>query len=397
MKRTLALLLGIGLGLAGAAAATADPLRYTVLLSGNKAGQHTWESVGGEIVLKFRYNDRGRGPDITERIKLDSTGLPQTVSITGHDYLKNPVRETFERGAGARGRATWSNQAEKGDSDAAGAFYLTFNGAPGELGLLARALLARPDGRLPLLPAGEARLERTGEEAVEGAAGRRAVVQYTLAGISFAPFPLWLESDGTFFGVVDPWFSVVREGYEDAIPNLVAAQEATTDRGWRALAARAARRPKGPLVVRNARLFDSQTLAVREATTVLLDGERIVAVGADNEVAAPAGAEVLDAGGRTLLPGLWDMHVHVGATDGPLHLAAGVTTVRDLANDLDLLARMRKQWDALETIGPRVVAAGFIDGPGPYAGPTKVLVDDIEQGREWVRRYAELGYRQIKL
>jgi imidazolonepropionase-like amidohydrolase len=56
-----------------------------------------------------------------------------------------------------------------------------------------------------------------------------------------------------------------------------------------------------------------------------------------------------------------------------------------------------RAWDAGETLGPRVIASGFLDGPGPYAGPTKALVDDAEAGREWIRRYAELGYRQIKL
>src|SRR5205823_927478 len=71
--------------------------------------------------------------------------------------------------------------------------------------------------------------------------------------------------------------------------------------------------------------------------------------------------------------------------------------VRDLANDIDeLLARKKRIEDGTE-IGTRIVMAGFIDGPGPYQGPTKVLVADEKSGREWIDKYAALGMVQIKL
>jgi hypothetical protein len=91
------------------------------------------------------------------------------------------------------------------------------------------------------------------------------------------------------------------------------------------------------------------------------------------------------------------MHTHLSEDQGILHLAAGVTTVRDMANDTDKLLDLRKRWDSGETIGPRVLMAGFIDGPGPYAGPSKVLVDTEEQALAAVDNYAKLGYVQIKL
>ena len=97
------------------------------------------------------------------------------------------------------------------------------------------------------------------------------------------------------------------------------------------------------------------------------------------------------------MPGLWDMHGHLGPLDGLLNLAAGVTTARDLANDTDQLLDLRKRWDAGEAIGPRVLMAGFMDGPGPFAGPSKVLVDTEEEALAAVNNYAKLGYVQIKL
>ncbi len=97
------------------------------------------------------------------------------------------------------------------------------------------------------------------------------------------------------------------------------------------------------------------------------------------------------------MAGLWDMHVHQGEVDGALNIAAGVTTVRDLANDTDFVMNLRNQFDKGEAIGPRVILAGFIDGSGPYAGPTKVLVDTEEQVRSAIDNYAKLSYVQIKV
>ena len=91
------------------------------------------------------------------------------------------------------------------------------------------------------------------------------------------------------------------------------------------------------------------------------------------------------------------MHVHVGDDDGLLNIAAGVTTVRDLANDTDELEARRKRFDSGLEIGPRVIAAGFMDGPGPFQAPTKVLVDTEQKVHDAIARYAALGYPQIKV
>ncbi|HZD93038.1 MAG TPA: amidohydrolase family protein, partial [Candidatus Sulfotelmatobacter sp.] len=106
---------------------------------------------------------------------------------------------------------------------------------------------------------------------------------------------------------------------------------------------------------------------------------------------------IVDAKGKTLMPGLWDMHVHVSPGDGLLHMACGVTSVRDLANDTDALIAMRRRFDEGSEIGPRIVMAGFVDGRGPYQGPTKVFTDTEEEAKTAIENYAKLGYVQIKV
>ncbi|HWC65133.1 MAG TPA: amidohydrolase family protein, partial [Thermoanaerobaculia bacterium] len=259
------------------------------------------------------------------------------------------------------------------------------------------ALLKAPDRSVPLLPAGRAAIAAAGERTVRRGAESRTVTQYLVTGIDFAPFPVWLDRDGSFFASVSSWLTVVPEGWEGCVAELAAAQEEAATARRRALAAKLAHRYPA-IAFTHAAVFDSLSASVAPGRTVVVSGGRIAAAGPDGTVAIPPGAEVIDASGKTLLPGLWDMHVHLGsATDGLLDLANGLTTVRDMGNDPDTLLAWKKQFDDGTAAGPRVELAGLVDGSGPYSGPIKVKVDDEAQARAAVDDYFRRGYAQIKI
>jgi hypothetical protein len=396
MPKSSAFILTVLAFLTLAAAPAPQEVRYDFLLAGNLAGAAV-SSVepDGTRVYNFEFNDRGRGPQTRERVRLDERGLPTFMEITGHDYLKVPVEERFSR---SQGRASWKNASEKEDREVREpAFYLSLSGAPQETELLAKALLAAPGNKLPLLPVGEARIEKVASTRVQAGGESRAVDLYSLHGLGFTPNYVWLDSQRNLFAGLWGWAVTIRDGWKDAVPELDRVQSQAVKEWYRDLAAKLAHRPKGGLILRNARLFDPETGEVTSGVTVVVSGNRIKAMGRGAEAMIPEGAEVVDAKGKMILPGLWDMHTHLSEEQGLLNLAAGVTTVRDLANDTDKLLDLRKRWDAGEAIGPRVIMAGFMDGPGPYAGPTKVLVDTPEEALAAVDRYAKLGYVQIKL
>ncbi len=374
----------------------ADTLEYAVLIQGNPAGgERVWREPDGTIHLHFAFNDRGRGPDLRGSVRIGADGVPVWMGIEGVDYLKNPVGERF---AVAGDTASWSNQGEEGEAPLSGpALYLPMNGTPYASAIAARALLGAPGGELPLLPAGRAVVEAGEPLELSGAAGAARVTPYAVRGVGFSPSFAWFDESGEFFGSASGWLGVVRRGWEEVLPRLQEAQDRYRDAWLEGLASRLADRPAGPVAIRGARLFDPATLAVRPGTTVLVTGNRIAAVGPDGEVELPDGARVIAAEGRTLIPGLFDMHVHLGKLEGLLHIAGGVTFTRDLANDVDALLDAKRSFDDGSAIGPRVAMAGFLDGPGPFAGPTKALVDTPEEVRDWVSRYAELGYEQIKM
>lgn len=375
---------------------TPTEIHYAVLLAGNRAGSAVTTYLSDrEQRFTYEFTDRGRGPSTVTRAVLDENGLPVLLEITGHDYLKNVVSERYERSAG---KAVWRNDSEQGAQAVTGpAYYPPLNGPPQETELLARALLRAPESGLDLLPNGRQKIESRGAVTIRKGGEAKKVLLYALTGGGFEPNYVWLDEQGRLFATCG-WPSLIREGWEGSLAELVKAQEARAAEREKSQVARLAHPPKGSrLVLTGARLLDPASGTVRSGTTVVVTGDRITAVGPDGQVALPAGAERVDAKGRTLMPGLWDMHVHLSTLDGLLHLAAGVTTVRDLANDTDFLIGLRRRFDSGEVLGPRVLMAGILDGPGPYAGPTKALVAEKEEAIRWVDRYADLGYVQIKI
>ncbi|HEX2722520.1 MAG TPA: amidohydrolase family protein [Gemmatimonadaceae bacterium] len=377
------------------AEAGGDTILYSVVFSGKTmAGvQKTWRDKDGTHFF-LEYNDRGRGPQVTEDVKLDAAGVPVSTILRGHDYFKNPVDEHFRVENGA---AAWHGSAESGSVPDRRAFYLSFDGAPGEYALLINAMLKAPSHRATLLPAGDATLEHAGERVVSNSGRTMRVTQYLISGIGYTPQPVWMDMSGELFAVGGTWTMTIRKGWESFIPQLVKAQDSAAEARSVRLARELRRKPVGAVVFRNARLFDADSGTMRDHMTVVVSGNRISAVGSSTSVAIPANAEVIDIAGKTLMPGLWDMHVHTDDTDGMHHIAGGVTTVRDMANDTEELMQRRKRFDEGSLIGPRIVMAGFMDGPGPFAGPTKVLVDNEKQARDAVNHYADLGYVQIKI
>jgi hypothetical protein len=396
MKRLMATLLVLSaVGLLPAHGDSSTEVRYQISISGKPAGFATTKAVGENTSLyAYEFNDRGRGPQITSQVTVDAHGIPLRIDTTGHDYWKKPVDEHFLLDGG---KATWSNSAEKGEHGGERHnVYLALESVPQQIEILARAALAGR-GRVGLVPDGEVTIEKVADADAQGPGFRRPVHLYAITGLGFAPSYVWLDEKHTLFATTDGWTSVILDGWASAFPALSKVQDGAVLTRERALAKRLMVRPSGELVIRNARLFDSETGEVRPGMTVVVSGDRITRVARDADYSPPDSAAIIAARGRLLMPGLWDMHVHLTSDDGLLHIAAGVTTVRDMANDIDMLNELRRQWDAGETIGPRVLMAGFVDSPGPYAGPSKVLVSTEAEALAAVDRYAKLGYIQMKL
>src|SRR5215467_11811564 len=161
----------------------------------------------------------------------------------------------------------------------------------------------------------------------------------------------------------------------------------------------------------NVRIVDGNGGAPVEHGTIIVDGRRIVAVGPALNISVPPGARSIDEGGRTALPGLADMHVHLtGGWDGisadmlgyqrymNALLYAGVTTVLDTGNVESYVLQLRAETAAGRLLGPRIYCVGpLVDGPDPFWPELSRAVVSQDQVPGLVRQLADEKVDLIKL
>ena len=370
--------------------------KSVLMLAGANAGyQEARYGDDGKLAVHFEFNDRGRGPKLDASYTLDAGAVPTAIELKGVDYLKATVAETYTRSGEA---VAWKNASEDDKRSLSGpAFFLGLNQVPEDSILLARALLKAPDHKLALIPAGEASIRKLASIEIKRETASQTVDLYAINGLGLLPDFVWLDQDQRFFAAYSGWSTLIREGYEDAIDTIGDRQEQEEKRLAESRADDLTRKLAAPLLIRNVRVFDPPSGEVVDGRSVLIDAGKIVSIGAA-DVSSLDGVEELDGGGRFLMPGLWDMHVHYsGGADGLLDLASGVTTVRDMANQVDKLQDLIDGIEAGKDIGPRIIRAGIIDGKGPFAGPTKVLVDTEQEALDAVAMYKATGHEQIKI
>lgn len=154
------------------------------------------------------------------------------------------------------------------------------------------------------------------------------------------------------------------------------------------------------ILITNVRLLDigADTPQARDGQEILISRGRIVAIAAAGELEPSIDAAIIDGGGRTLLPGLTDMHVHIwDEAELGAYLAAGVTTVRNMSG-MPYLLEMRDRIAAGELAGPRIVTTGpILNSPGANAQLNHQIVETADEARSAVRMQHEQGYRRIKV
>jgi imidazolonepropionase-like amidohydrolase len=135
---------------------------------------------------------------------------------------------------------------------------------------------------------------------------------------------------------------------------------------------------------------------VADAAVLIQDG-RITDVGPRASVSIPAGVPVVDVAGKTVIPGLWDMHTHLTQMEWmSVYLGAGVTTVRDMGNEFEFITALRGAVSARRATGPRILAAGLVDGGGPNAFGV-VYAATVEEAKAVVAKYHDAGFQQMKI
>ncbi|MYM71532.1 amidohydrolase family protein [Duganella sp. FT134W] len=398
MMKGLALL---PLALAAAFSAHAATTTKYLIISENQ------KQIGEQVVVReddgltkvrFIYKDNGRGPDLTEQFRLGADGTMTEYAVKGNSTFGAVVDEQFSRQGD---RARWKSTSEQGEKTISGpAAYLPLNGSFEVESIAIAALAKTPDAKLPLLPSGTLSQRELDRVEVTGAGGHKQTVRLLAqTGVGLSPSFYWATAadQPRLFGVIIPGFaSMLEEGWQAAAPTLAARQKTAEQKMLTDAADKLQHPLTGLTVVRNARVFDSDKATVGQPSDIYVLRGRITAV-------LPAGSPVreadntVDAAGRIVLPGLFDLHGHVDRWDGALNMAAGVTSVRDMGNDNKQLQAMLDETAAGKLLAPQVVPAGFLEGESPYSANMGFVIKDLKGAKEAIDWYAERGYPQLKI
>ncbi len=390
-----AMLSGVACGKALAPPSPNGSERFSVVSNGQKVGHVIATRRGRSVEVDYFESNNGRGPKFREQFTLDDRGLPIAGVTRGTGGMDEPIREQFSRRSGL---AKWRTLNDAGSARPAGAaIYVAGEYSPWATALYARAALQSPGQRIAALPGGELSVERLREVEVDAGGTRRRVTAYALWGLGSAPSVVLLDPDGRLFAAPAFFRVTVPEGLESQATALEALSAQLTAEYAARLASALVHRPPGPIYLRNVRVFDSGQRTVSPPQTVVIHERRIAGLRAEADP-VPAGATVIDGGGGTLLPGLHDMHSHLGSVwTGLLHVASGVTSIRDLGNSNRALADLTRRIERGEVIGPRVTALGFIEGRSPFSTRSDFVVGGAEAALDSVRWYADRGYTGIKI
>jgi hypothetical protein len=395
--RTLTIALVLTVCPAAVAATTVSTIHYSVIIQGHAAGRQTTQvSDDGIATVNLSFRDNGRGPDLEEQYwtAKDATFLRYRAS--GKSTFGASIDDSFERRGAS---ATWLSLADRGMvTITEPAVYVPTEIWPEAIARMVRAALRRPNSRIAALPAGELSVTRVRTERVQRSGRTQTVSLYAISGLDIGPSYVWLtpEPELRLFAVTLPGWWLIETGWEASAPALEKAWLKASAEQHKTLASRLRHVLGDPILIRNARVFDSEHARLGPAQDIFIHRGRVAAVYEAGSEAQEA-ATVIDAAGRVVLPALFDMHDHEWSWNAVQQIAGGVTTVRDMGNDNAYLALLAGRIERGDAVGPRIVPAGLIEGESEYSLRNGFVVSDLDGVKRAIDWYAQRGYPQVKL
>lgn len=361
-------------------------------------GEERYEvaSSDGGLTLNttFQYSDRGNQRTTTAVLRMKADYSPLGLEVKGGKALSVTASTVTEDTATRQ----YAPQAR----------YFTIFGTSPFAVQMAMMRYWKAHGTPPGLPVVRANpaappiaISRAGSDTITVGGRAISLERYLIDNLMFGREVLWMNAQGdlaaamTFAGGLP--MEAVRTEYEPALAQVYKSGVAQEMANLDALGRRTRPVRTGTFAIAGATLVDATGAAPVEDSVVLVREGRIAAAGPRSKVAIPGGTAVVNAKGKTLLPGLWEMHTHFSGVEfGPALLAAGITTARDCGGEFDYLVAQRDAIEKRAALGPRLLLAGLVDAGGLKAFG-HVTAETPEEGRAVVERYHAAGFQQIKL
>jgi len=371
-----------------------DAQHFVIISTAGKHGDsYTWTAADGSRVSRQSVNMRGFISEVDQTGIIGSDGMPMKFTVRGVNPGGN-AGETFEI---ADGKATWKSQIDSGSANyTSPAFYLLQGGTNDGFAWFFEQLLASPDKTMALLPSGKAHDEKLTTIEVGTGAAKKTVTAWAAFGLNNSPYVLWADNNGKFFGLVSG-IAILPLGYEEDFLRLQTAQDTALAEHSKILVKKLVKKPTQPVAFTNVRLFDADAGVFRPEQTVVVEKGVIIRVGPAAKMKLTENTQIIDGTGKTLVPGLWDCHMHVDDDyTGHQELSLGVTSVRDPGNNNTLTIARRNRIAKGELLSPNVYASSLIDGKGKYTAQYATVVTSQDEAIAAVQKAKSTGFVGVK-
>lgn len=354
--------------------------------------------------VDFKFVDRGSPVALKAQIALTPAGEPLRLAVKGQTSRFSTINDTIRIEKG-QARVRVDDAVTTAELPALSFPVAGYSPGTGQWLLLRYWQQHGRPASLAMLPSGTVRIREDGQDTLQFQNRPLRLRRYVLKGLVWGNELLWTDQQGNLVCIITndaegDKLEMMWQPYEALLPALIGQAAGHGMRLFTAeVGATAAGKAAQPRVL--AIVGGTVVDVVRGRTipnaVVLLEGGKITKVGPAASIRIPKQARVIRADGKTVLPGLWDMHAHFQQAEwGPAYLAAGVTTVRDCGNEFSYINAIQQAIDSGRGVGPRILKAGIIDGDGPRALGI-VRANTPAEAIAAVRRYKANGFAQIKL
>ena len=358
-------------------------------------------SDGKSIIVKSLQgeNERGRITGVQSELRLDMDLSPvyyetrriansDTVNILKVDITPNEI-------------SIWEKKTELVKTATPPSFFPIHSNIPAAMEMMLYHYYFEKgiEGGLPILPRGEVSITAKGKDIVEIQGEMVTLSRFVVEGINWGGRTIWLDESNNLIALVKANTQIrelIRKGYEEAMPLFIAGN---VEEQMSALSeyTKNLQGEKSQITAYvGADIIDGLSDITQKDMTLIEENGRIKNIGGRNEIEIPKEAKIIDVTGKTLMPGLWEMHAHSNQVQwAPSYLAAGVTTIRDNGNEIEFATAFR---DAIKdgALGPDILLAGMTDGPGAK-GNGVIRARTPKEAVEVVKMYNSKGYKQIKI
>jgi imidazolonepropionase-like amidohydrolase len=363
--------------------------QYTIYYSNRNAGFiKINRQTNGVNTIRYMYNDRGRGPDQTFTVVTNQQKAIERFEQTGVGYYKDSVSiRIFKKDS------LYYNVKSKDTAKSNFKNLNLYNYTKSGLWeffypIVTDTIIHGAQGYVF-----EKILERSfkwNNKTIKGILYNYRSAKSNALGL------VWMKENNQLLAEVSPWNDIIENGKESLRPELRRINDSVSNNRLEQQSAELFKKSFNKVALFNCNYVDVEKGILISNKTIFISNRKIEKI-TDTSATIQADYKRINASNKTVMPGLWDMHAHTFPGEGPAYLANGITSIRDLGNNLQLPEV--KQKSAAGTLAhPRVAwMCGFIDYKDDMAGPCGVFIKNVQEGIDAVHMYKRKGYQSIKL